>query len=181
MNIFETLDYEHQLIGKALQVAKTCARRMAVPGATAEPVGQELKGFCFGFVNQCHQVKEFNLFVRLLQKGRSYVIAPITSLHAEHGELARLIGLLEAAWTCAEKGEAGACARVSGYLSEYAALMQAHLVKEDRFYKLTSTALEAADQATLQTDFERLDRETLGAEGYGRYCQWAHQAADKPW
>ena len=37
MNIFEILGFEHQLISNALQLARAYARRMAYPGAVAEP------------------------------------------------------------------------------------------------------------------------------------------------
>ena len=177
MQVFEMLDYEHRLIGQALQVARGCARRLAQPGARMEPVVQELADFYSHFVSECHQIKEFQLFIRLLQKGRSYVIAPIASLHAEHGRCAQLSEALASAWCCAQEGQAGACELVSGYLTDYVALMQEHLVKEDRFYQVTQPILEAADQAELKSVFERLERETLGEAEHRRYCEWATQAA----
>jgi len=180
MNIFEILDYEHQVIAQAMELAQAFAQRMAQPGATAEPLGQELSSFCIKFVSQCHQVKEFNLFIRLLQKGRSYVIAPVTGLHSEHSRLTHLTAAVDAAWRCAQEGQVGACELTAGYLAEYATLMQEHLVKEDRFYKLTSTILESADLEELRSGFEKLDHDTLGKQGHAHYCAWAKQQAGAP-
>ena len=177
MNIFEVLDYEHRVIAQAMQLAQSFALRLAQPGATTEPLGQELSNFCSKFISQCHQVKEFNLFIRLLQKGRSYVIAPVTGLHAEHSRLVQLTASLDAAWRCAQDGQAGARELMAGYLTEYATLMQEHLVKEDRFYKLTSSILETADLEDLKSGFEQLDHDTLGKHGHAHYCAWAEQQA----
>jgi len=160
-----------------MELAQALARRMAQPGATTEPLGQELSSFCLKFISQCHQVKEFNLFIRLLQKGRSYVIAPITGLHAEHSRLNQLTVSLDAAWRCAQEGQAGACELVAGYLTNYGVLMQEHLVKEDRFYKLTSSILEAHDLVELKSGFEQLNQEALGQQGHAHYCAWASQQA----
>ena len=62
MNVFEILDYEHQLIGHALQAAQGCARRLAQPGAQMEPLVQELADFSSHFVSECHQVKRVQSF-----------------------------------------------------------------------------------------------------------------------
>ena len=180
MNVFESLSYEHKLIANMLEVAQACALRMAQPGAVVEPVGQELTRFCDKFISQCHQVKEFNLFIRLLQKGRSYVIEPIVSLHAEHSRLAQLTGALDAAWRMGTDGQAGACELVVCYLTDYAALQQEHMLKEDCFYRVNESILEAADQAELTAVFNELERKTLGVEGHARYCQWACQTAGAP-
>jgi len=180
MNIFEILESEHQAITPALRVAQSCALRLAQPGAVADPVGQELIGFCDKFVSQCHQVKEFNLYIRLLQKGRSYVIAPIASLHAEHSRLAQLTEALDAAWRLAMDGQPGACELVAGYFTDYAALMEAHILAENRFYRMSESILGAADLEELKAASAQLDQEALGADGHAQYCQWARQQGDAP-
>jgi hemerythrin-like domain-containing protein len=175
MPVLEILDYEHQLILQVLKVAHASARRMARHGAAVEPVGQALTGFCDKFISQCHQAKEFNLFRCLLQKERAYVVAPIAHFQAEHNRLAQLTESLGVAWRLTKDGHAGACELVVGYLKDYAALMQAHIRKEDRFFKVTQTLLEPADQLSLKAAFDKLEQEMLGADGHARYCQWAYQ------
>jgi hemerythrin-like domain-containing protein len=76
------------------------------------------------------------------------------------------------------EGQAGAGELVAGYLTDYAALMEAHILKEDRFYKVTEPFLEAADHVELKAVFDKLEQETLGADGHAHYCQWAYQLAD---
>jgi hemerythrin-like domain-containing protein len=177
MNAFERLDYEHQLILPVLRLARTCAQRMAQPGAVADLMGQELIGFLGKFISQCHQVKEFNLFIRLLQKGRSYVIAPITNLHAENSELARIAESLDSAWGRARQGQAGACELVAGCFEAYAVLMEAHILKEDRFYRVIDTILDTIDLLDLKATFDQIEQETLGLGGHEHYRQWALQFA----
>lgn len=177
MNVFEILDHEHQMIAPALRAAQAYALHMTQPGATVEPAAQELIGFFNKFVSQCHQVKEYHLFIRLLQKGRSYVIAPIATLHAEHSRLARMTEALDAAWQWAADGHAGACELVAGYFTDYAALMDEHLLKEERFYRVTDSILEPADHLKLGAEFDRLEQETLGADRCKSPNQWAFQVA----
>jgi len=177
MNVFDILDHEHQMIAPALRAAQAYALRMAHPGASVEPAAQELIGFFNKFVSQCHQVKEYHLFICLLQKGRSYVIAPIASLHAEHSRLARMTESLDAAWQWGVDGHAGACELVAGYFTDYAALMDAHILKEDRFYRVTESILETADHLELGAAFDRLEQETLGADRYKDYGKWTYRVA----
>jgi hemerythrin-like domain-containing protein len=176
MAVMEILDYEHQLILQVLKVARARAGRMAQAGAAAEPGGPELAAFCHHFVSQCHHGKEFLLFQCLLQKQRAYVVAPIADFQAEHNRLAQLTESLAVAWRVAAAGDAGAGKLVAGYLAEFAALMQAHIRKEDRFYMVTQNLLAEADQSTLTAAFDQFDLATLGLGGHARYCQWVYQS-----
>ena len=96
-------------------------------------------------------------------------------MHDEHSRGAQLSAALEQAWCCAQEKQAGTCELAAGYLADYVALMQVHLTKEDRFYKVTQPILEAVDHTGLKLLFEKVEEETLGVEGYARYCQWAAQ------
>jgi hemerythrin-like domain-containing protein len=175
MNIFEILDHEHQLIAPALKEAKSCALRITQSGATVEPVGLELVGFLDKFISQCHQAKEYSLYLRLLKKEHAQILTPIVTLHAENSQLAQLTESLDASWRMVMDGLAGASELVAGYFTDYAALMQAHLQKEDRFYKVVEPILEATDHIELKATFDKLEQETLGAEGHERYCHWAYK------
>jgi len=177
MNIFEILDHEHQLITPALKVVKSCAVRIAQSGATVEPVGIELVGFLDKFISHCHQAKEYNLYLRLLKKEHAQILTPIVTLHAENSRLAQLTESLDASWRMVTDGQAGAGELVAGYFTDYASLMQAHLQKEERFYKVVAPILEATDHLELTATFDKLEQETLGAEGHERYCQWAYKLA----
>ena len=177
MNVMEILDHEHQLIAPALQVAQAYARRLALPGAVADPVGFELVGFLDKFVSQCHQTKEFVLFVSLLRKGHASVTSPVAGLHAEHSRLAQLTEALAVAWQMLVDGQMGSGELVAGYLADYAALLQEHLLKEERFYKVTHAVLAAEDHSELKAVFEKVEQETLGADGYSRYSRWASELA----
>ena len=57
------------------------------------------------------------------------------------------------------------------------ALMLEHLLKEDRFYKVAYPVLHDTDHVELKAVFDKLEQETVGADGYTHYCQWVHQLA----
>ena len=69
---------------------------------------------------------------------------------------------------------------VAGYLTDYAALMETHILKEERFYRVTDSILGGSDHAELKATFDRLDEAALGADGHARYCQWVYQLAGAP-
>jgi len=175
MNVFEQLEQEHQLISEVLKIAGPQAQRQTPAGAEANPVGRELTEFCERFVSKCHQAKEFNLFLRLLQKGGSSVIVPIIGFHTEHTRLARMAGSLGVVWSLTAEAPTGDWALASGYLADYVALLLTHLAEEDRFYQANRTVLEAYDLADLGVVFDQLEQTMLGAGGYQRYCRWAKQ------
>ncbi len=179
MNVIELIDFEHQLIAQTLTVAQACARRLAQPGGGTEPDGQELIGFLDKFISQCHQAKEYHLFLCLLHKGVPAVIAPIAKFHEEHRRFAQMTESLGSSWWLVTEGQAGAGELVAGYLTDYAALMQAHIQREECFYRVTLSCLDADDHLYLKSMFDKLEQEMLGIDGHTRHCQWAHQAAGR--
>jgi len=175
MNAIEILEYEHQLILDVLRMAQAQARLLAI--SDNMPVSKEpgMADFCAKFISRCHHAKEFELFVTLLQKGRSYVIGPITSFRAEHSHLCQLTASLAVVWKLRDEGQAGAAQVVAEYLTDYAGLMHDHIQKENRFYQVVSEILDDTDHLAIKAAFDRLDGETLGTDGHDRYCRWAHE------
>ena len=105
------------------------------------------------------------------------VTSPVAGLHAEHSRLAQLTEALAVAWQMLMDGQAGSGELVAGYLEDYAVLLQEHLRKEERFYKVTHAVLGSEDQAELKAVFDKVEQETLGTGGYSRYSQWACELA----
>lgn len=173
MNIFEVLAYEHALIAKVMQVGQSLARRMALHGAIAEPVGADLTGFCEQFTSHYHQAKEFRLFIALLNSRHSARITPIFGLHHEHSQLSQLTGSLTVAWQLIAERQAGGCELFAGYLADYVSLMQEHLLRENRFYAVVAHLLDDSDPALLDAAFVQIEQETVATDGQERYVPWA--------
>lgn len=172
MNAFEVLDYEHQVMSPALTRARSIAVCMARPSPDTEQVAAKLIVFFQVFISQRHERKEHALFLYLMRKGLSFVVAPIAGFNEEHFRLHELTDALAAAWRVGLHNGGGSRARVAQYLADYAALMQAHILKEDRFYRVTKSILDAADLLDLKTAFEKIDQGTSGAEGYELCHRW---------
>ena len=162
-----------------LQVGQSLARRMALPGASVEPIGLELTGFCEQFVSDYHQAKEFHLFTCLLRSRHSVLITPIVGLHYEHSKLTQMSESLTVAWRLTTEGLVGGCELCAGTLADYVALLQAHLLKEDRFYGVVAHLLDDSDQAQLGAAFAQLELATATAGGHERYVRWAVDQATR--
>ena len=149
------------------------ARRMALPGASVEPIGLELTGFCEQFVSDYHQAKEFHLFTCLLRSRHSVLMTPIVGLHYEHSKLTQMSESLTVAWRLTTEGLVGGCELCAGTLADYVALLQAHLLKEDRFYGVVAHLLDDSDPALLDAAFVQIEQETVATDGQERYVPWA--------
>ncbi len=176
-DIFELLESEHRLVAKVLTVAHSCIPNMAQPGVAVQPVSTELIGFCGQFVSRYHQPREFELFRCLQRKGCASITAPMRDLLAEHGRLARLTGMMEAACWLNAADQPGTSTRVAGYLSDYIALTQEHMLKEDRFILTASSLVDSFDQAALAVAFEKFEQELPGTALCAHHAKWAQQWA----
>ena len=174
-DIFEILESEHRLVAKVLTVAHSCIPSMAQPGAAVQPVSPELIGFCGQFVSRYHLPREFELFRCLQRKGCASITAPMRGLLAEHGRLALLTGMMEASCWLNAADQPGASTRVAGYLSDYIALTQEHMLKEDRFIRTAFSLVDSFDQTALAVAFEKLEQDLPGAAQRAHYVQWAQQ------
>ena len=175
MNVIEILEFEHQMILDVLGVAQ--ARLPAITGNV--PVSKEpgIADFCAKFISRCHHAKEFEIFVKLLQKDRAYVVEPITLFRAEHSQLCQLTSSLAVAWKLMAAGQSDSGRIMTEYFNNYADRMRDHCQKESRFYQVVSDVLDDADQLALKEAFDRLDCEMLGTEGHDRYCRWSYEFA----
>jgi len=174
MNVLEILEYEHQLIQGVFWVMQPQIPviKNDVPVANES----EVADFCAKFIGTCHCAKEFELFVKLLQKEPSPIIAgPVSSLHTEHNQLRQQTSALTVAWKLKTEQQPGAGQRVAEYLAAYIDLMNELIKKENYFYESVDSVLGDTDQLELKDAFDKLDGELLGAGGHDRYCRWAHE------
>ena len=174
MNVLEILEYEHQLILGVLWVMQ--ARVPAIEADRPIANESEVVDFCARFIGECHCAKEFELFVRLLQKTQSSIfIGPVTSFHTEHDQLCQQTSALTVAWKLKTTRKPGAGQMVAEHLNAYTNLMRALIKKENYFYEIVGSVLDDADQLELKGAFDKRDDEVLGTGGHDHYCRWAHE------
>ena len=177
MTATEILVDEHRLIKKVLdwgeaEIARIDAGERPDTGKLARAVD-----FIRNFADRCHHAKEEGLlFKRLREKGMPGEGGPIAVMLHEH-ELGRAhVAAVSGALDGAGRGEPGALAALREHLAGYIALLRAHIEKEDHIlYPMADRLLGPADQEVLLADFERVEREEIGAGVHETYHRLAEE------
>ena len=151
---------EHDAILAALRLLERLAAHAQRHGHAAGET-DELLGFFREFLDRCHHGKEETLlFPAMLAAGLASHGGFVAELHAEHVEgRARLAALAQAATPAA----------FAAAVADYAALLRAHIDKENAvFFPMAERLLGAATLAELQRGFAAHERQVLGA---GRHAE----------
>ena len=131
-NPLETLMTEHRLIERVLEALEACARR-AEGGAEVQPAA--LRGFARflrGYADELHHGKEEALlFEKMVEAGFPREVGPVAVMRIEHEQGRALVGELRAlservSWSAEDRRRAASVAL------DFAALLRAHILKEDR-------------------------------------------------
>jgi len=177
MTATEILVDEHLLIKKVLDWGEAEIARIGAGGRPDAAKLTRAVDFIRNFADRCHHAKEEGLlFKRLEEKGMSSQRGPIAVMLHEH-ELGRAhVTAVADALDGAGRGEAGALAALSEHLGAYIALLRAHIDKEDHvLYPMADRLLGPADQEALLRDFERVEREEIGAGVHEKYHRLAEE------
>jgi hemerythrin-like domain-containing protein len=177
MNVFEIIEYEHQLILDVLQLAQRRILTCVATGDWASLNGHELVDFCQGFIGRNHRQKEELLFARLLQKDQPYLLEPMAGFRAEHGQLKRQVESLALDGQRMVAGQLDGAHFMGQRLAAYIHQAFEHLEKENRFYQVVGALLDEKEHAELKTAFDQLEQMNLGSTGHDYYCQWAQRTA----
>lgn len=177
MTATDMLMDEHRLIQKVLDWGEAEIARIdeGRPPDTAKLI--QAVDFIRNFADGCHHAKEEGLlFKRLVEKGMPAQGGPIAVMLHEH-ELGRAhVAALADALAEADRGEARALAALREHLAGYIALLRAHIHKEDHaLFPMADRLLSAEDQEALRHDFERVEREEVGAGVHGKYQRLAEE------
>lgn len=171
MKACDELREEHKVVLLVLRGADALAAALrGKDGGDPRRVG-DLLDFARGFVDRCHHGKEErHLFPMLAAKAGAS--GPVSVMLAEHEEGRRLVRRVEAA--LAEGNSAGAAQG----LDAYAALLRAHIAKEDTvLFPLADRTLGEEDQQALKVAFDRLEADEMGEGAHERYHRLAHELA----
>ncbi len=177
MTATEILVDEHRLIKKVLNWGEAELARIA--GGKKPDLAKLAKAVDFirNFADRCHHAKEEGLlFRRMEEKGMPSQGGPIAVMLHDHelgrAHVAAVAGALEGAG----RGETAALSTLRENLAGYIALLRAHIDKEDHIlYPMADRLLGPADQEALLCDFERVEREEIGAGVHEKYHRLAEE------
>jgi len=166
----QVLRHEHDAILKMVSVTEEVARRLD-HGEEVRPetLGNLLEFFRL-FTDQCHHGKEEELLFPLLErKGIPRHGRPIGVMLAEHEQGRSLIQEMRHAAEAHHAGAEGAASRWAQAARSYAALLRAHIEKENNaLFVMAERVLNAGEQAGLAEDFEKLEVEKMGVGTHER-------------
>ena len=179
MTATEMLVDEHHLIKKVLDWGEAEIARIDKGQPPDAAMLAQAVDFIRNFADRCHHAKEEGLlFKRLVEKGMPAQGGPIAVMLHEH-ELGRArVTAVASALSGAGQGDATALAALRENLAGYISLLRAHIDKEDNIlYPMADRLLDAAAQEALLRDFERVEREEIGAGIHEKYRRFVEELA----
>jgi hemerythrin-like domain-containing protein len=177
----DVLRHEHQVILMVLDAAEQEAASIAATGMVDAGRVEKMVDFIRTFADRCHHAKEEDLlFARMAERGFPPHAGPIGVMLHEHEQGRAHVRAVAEALPAAAEGDAAALTRVRENLVGYAALLRAHIYKEDNIlYPMADQALSEDDQRALAEGFERVEREELGEGVHEYYHRLAHELAGR--
>ncbi len=161
---------EHKAILKMLDALEETAQQIQQGKEVSAETLSGLLEFLRIFADRCHHGKEEEcLFPLLEKKGLPHDAGPLAVMLHEHGlgrELIRNMVEASDAVTAGQKGEAHQWARAA---MEYAALLRAHISKEnDILFVLADQLLSESEQMRMIEAFEDVETNKIGAGTHER-------------
>jgi hemerythrin-like domain-containing protein len=165
MKATEELKKEHRGIELMLRIltALSEAQGRGEPLPAAHMNG--IMDFLTIFVDKCHHGKEEEfLFPALEAAGVPREGGPIGVMLSEHEQGRQLVAQLKGFVAGYQSGDQQAAAGIHGTVKDYVDLLNQHIAKEDNvLFPMADAKLDAARDRALFEDFERLERERIGA------------------
>ncbi len=181
MTPVQTLAHEHNLIILALEGVERRLTPLRRGEAPAVAVWEQALDLFREFADRCHHGKEERqLFPALVPHADPQELAFLELLRDEHVQGRSLVAAAGRALADLAQGQADAAQSLTTSLTDYVALLRAHIDKENRrLFPMTDRLLSAAEQTALEEAFDRVEREEMGAGVHDRYHQLAHELAEK--
>jgi hemerythrin-like domain-containing protein len=166
----QVLRHEHEAILKMLGASEEVARRLG-RGEQVEPQTLDsLQEFFQLFADRCHHGREEDLLFPLLEKkGFRREGGPIGVMLLEHERGRSLIRQMAEAAMAYKAGERSTGKQWAEAAAGYAALLRAHIDKENNvLFVMAERALTSAEQTDLAERFEKLEVDKMGAGTHER-------------
>ncbi|MDD5304191.1 MAG: hemerythrin domain-containing protein [Elusimicrobia bacterium] len=168
--IKELMD-DHQIILRMLRVLNGMCQRLGdgktVPAADLDAVLDFIKTFA----DFCHHGKEEDfLFPAMGEVGFPREGGPVGVMLLEHEQGRAFVKALTASLERVRSGESAALKDFARAAMGYAALLSAHIGKEDNIlYPMAMDAVPEARWAVLKKEFDRIEGERMGPERRAGY------------
>jgi hemerythrin-like domain-containing protein len=161
---------EHKAILKMLDATEEVAGQIKKGIPVASEILSGLLEFFRLFADRCHHGKEENcLFPLLEEKGMPRDAGPVGVMLHEHDQGRALIGEMVAAAEAFASGSKEAGLRWADAALGYAALLRAHIDKENNIlFMMADHLLTQSEQAGLVEAFEKVEINKLGAGTHER-------------
>jgi hemerythrin-like domain-containing protein len=133
------------------------------------------------FVARCHHTKEEDLlFPALEEAGMQRDGGPLEIMTAEHTLETNFLAGMNDAVSRYANGDDSAGQAITQYVRDYAALLSRDMEQEDQLIlPLAEQQLSKARQEEIASEFEKVERETLGPKLHEPYHQLAHELAER--
>ncbi|HLG72242.1 MAG TPA: hemerythrin domain-containing protein [Chloroflexota bacterium] len=163
METSKTLQSEHNAVLYVLDELKLAAGAAADGQAVPAAVFTDIEEFFRVFVDRCHHGKEESvLFPRLAGTGLP------NQLEGEHGEGRRLAQAYARAVAYYRPGDRARGAAVERAAADYAAMLRAHIAKENAELLSAIDRELSGEDAEIVEAFERIETDRIGAGTHER-------------
>lgn len=179
----QTLRHEHDAILRMLDATEETARQLAANEPVEPRILDGLLEFFRLFADKCHHGKEEDLlFPKLQEKGMPRNMGPIGVMLIEHDQGRALIRQMSDAAADYKQGRASAAGRWVDAARGYTILLREHIAKENEvLFVMAERMLTPEEQQELSAQFERVEREKMGAGTHERLHALMDQLTSEIW
>lgn len=177
MNATTIMKEEHVIIKRVLRCLIAATDQAEKGGVLDAGSIRKMIEFFRGFADRCHHGKEEARFFPVArQRGVGCVPGDMTILLAEHEQGRNHVRAMDENLSAVEKGDGRAKALLYQHARQFERLLTEHIRKEDDcLFPNADAMLSSVDQDELVRDFEKMEREEMGAGTHERF----HALADE--
>ena len=177
----DTLMNEHRVIEKVLGALLAFAGQLEQGRRDERATLVEFAEFFRNFADKCHHGKEEDrLFAEMIRHGFPKEQGPLAVMVYEHDRGREHVRALAELGGGTGPLTAEETASAVQHARDFAALLSAHIIKEDTvLYPMSGRVLTALDYERLAGEFETFEKEVMGAGEHERYHQLAHRLIER--
>ncbi len=174
----EVLMQEHRIIEQVLNCLEVLATQAESSKLVDTESAAEALDFFRMFADRCHHGKEEDLLFPMLEaKGLPREGGPTGVMLTEHDQGRQHVRAMADA---IQDPSSPAVQQFIEHARGFVQLLRQHIQKEDScLFSMANQLLQATDQKTLITAFEKVEHEDMGPETHMHYVELANQLADR--
>lgn len=175
MEATDILIEEHRIIERVLSALETQAGRLQAGSPVRPGFFLDATSFFRNFIDGCHHRKEEeSFFMAMMDAGLSNQTGPIAIMIAEHEQGREYTRAMEKAARALAGGQSSARDDLTRTTLEYVALLRQHIRRENNLvFKMAEQLIPPARRKELTEEFERIEREEIGAGIHEKYHRLA--------